>query len=150
MLKQDVNMLESNKKQNSSFGNWYTFPYKELALIILADHDFNDGRAIQFLKALSNHLERSFPELLQNGAYEFDRHEMASMVRGLVSTHGRDDSKLGQVKNTLESTTNQMKSNINHMIDQHSDLERMDNNSSQLKNSADFFNQRGRDLERKM
>ena len=150
VLKQDAHVIESSKKQPSSFGNWYAFPYKQLSLIILADLNFTDGRAIQFLKALSTNVERNFPQLVNDGNADFDRQRMADIVRDLCRTHGSGDSKLGQVKNTLESTTHQMKSNINHIIDQHADLERMDNNSNQLKNSADFFNQRGRDLERKM
>ena len=109
VLKQDINVIESNKKQPSSFGNWFTFPYKDLCLIILADANFGDGRAIQFLKALAEELESDFSHLVTNGSADFDRHHMNRTVRGLVATHGTNDSKLGQAKDTLDAATGQMR-----------------------------------------
>ena len=148
VLKHDRETVVSNRKQVSSFGCWYSIPYEDLCLVCLTDMDFGDGAALAFLKALSDALSEGFPELVKNGNSDFDRASLEQTVKELSSSHS--GGKLGRAKAQIEETAGHMKKNISTILDHQNDLEAMDQKTDDLRNSADLFSQRGRELERKM
>ena len=76
ILKQDSHTLGENRKQTSSFGNWFTYPYEKLGLIVLCDPVLSDTVAAQMIKNLANDIGDSFKDLPNSPNSEIDRHKM--------------------------------------------------------------------------
>ena len=83
VLTQDRASLDDNRKQHSSFGNWYTMTNERLCLLILTDLDFSDSGALQFLKELSEEIERNHSAMLREGDCSIDRGTLEDSIRDL-------------------------------------------------------------------
>ena len=57
VLKQSAVSIDSNKKQPSSFGNWFTITHSNLCLIVLTSQNYGDEQSLSFLKELASKLE---------------------------------------------------------------------------------------------
>lgn len=119
-------------------------------MIVLASESLGDTQALQFLKALSTELEDNFENLLNDGSATFNRTSMEASVQKVIQVYGKDNSKLGQARTQINHTANKMKQNISSLMDNNVDLEKIDDDSNNLRNAANLFSQRGRELERKL
>jgi hypothetical protein len=79
ILKQDSESLSDNRKQTSSFGNWFTLPYEKLGIIVLCDTALSDTVATQMIKNLSSDVANAFKDLPISPNSEIDRHKMETL-----------------------------------------------------------------------
>ena len=150
IMKQDPESLENNKKQTSSFGNWYAVPYDRLYIIVLSDQIMSDKAASQMMNDLISEISSTFPTLSTNPSCEIERQRMERIIRNLCETYGSSDDKIYKAKQSIHDTTNVMRGNINSMLQNSNKLDDIEGAATDLRSAAHMFSDRGRLLELKM
>ena len=150
ILKQSSDSLKSNRKQSSSFGNWFTLPSDRITIIILADKLMGDGPSQQMMKNLLGEISSTYPDLPTNPSAPINRSQMETMVRSLSETYGKPDDKIYNAKRNLNSTASVMKNNIGSMLQNSDKLGDIEIASNDMRTAAQLFSDKGRRLEEKI
>eukprot|EP00344_Euplotes_crassus_P004484 CAMPEP_0197005888 /NCGR_PEP_ID=MMETSP1380-20130617/31856_1 /TAXON_ID=5936 /ORGANISM="Euplotes crassus, Strain CT5" /LENGTH=130 /DNA_ID=CAMNT_0042425211 /DNA_START=202 /DNA_END=591 /DNA_ORIENTATION=- len=109
-----------------------------------------DENAMQMMRSLGGNISSTFPDLPLNPSAQISRSEMENIVRSLSETFGKVNDKLYKAKQSFNATTTVMRNNIGSMMENSHKLDDMEVQSSDMRNAAHMFSQKGKLLEEKL